>query len=35
MLTLTAISFSLIGDLLRSQLDPRVRNLMRVRRVSP
>ena len=30
-LTLTAISFSLIGDLLRSQLDPRVRNLTRRR----
>jgi peptide/nickel transport system permease protein len=30
-LTLTAISFSLIGDLLRSQLDPRVRNLARRR----
>ena len=30
-LTLTAISFSLIGDLLRSQLDPRVRHLARRR----
>ena len=30
-LTLTAISFSLIGDLLRSQLDPRVRQLARRR----
>jgi peptide/nickel transport system permease protein len=28
-LTLTAVSFSLIGDLLRSELDPRVRSLMR------
>jgi peptide/nickel transport system permease protein len=31
-LTLTAISFSLLGDLLRSQLDPRVRSLVRTRR---
>jgi peptide/nickel transport system permease protein len=31
-LTLTAISFSLLGDLLRSQLDPRVRSLVRSRR---
>jgi peptide/nickel transport system permease protein len=31
-LTLTAISFSLLGDLLRSQLDPRVRSLIRTRR---
>jgi peptide/nickel transport system permease protein len=28
-LTLTAVSFSLVGDLLRSELDPRVRSLMR------
>jgi peptide/nickel transport system permease protein len=31
-LTLTAISFSLLGDQLRSQLDPRVRSLVRMRR---
>ena len=31
-LTLTAISFSLLGDLLRSQLDPRVRSMVRMRR---
>jgi peptide/nickel transport system permease protein len=28
-LTLTAVSFSLIGDLLRSELDPRVRSVLR------
>lgn len=28
-LTLTGVSFSLVGDLLRSELDPRVRSLMR------
>ena len=27
-LTLTAICFSLVGDLLRSELDPRVRSLL-------
>jgi peptide/nickel transport system permease protein len=31
-LTLTAISFSLLGDLMRSQLDPRVRSMVRLRR---
>jgi peptide/nickel transport system permease protein len=31
-LTLTAVSFSLLGDLLRSQLDPRVRSLVAARR---
>jgi peptide/nickel transport system permease protein len=31
-LTLTAVSFSLLGDLMRSQLDPRVKSMVRLRR---